>query len=285
MIPPFDYKTPETLREACHLLWKTDEKAKIIAGGTDLVVGLRNEDLSPRLLIDITNLKELQDIEESDGVLSIGAAVSHSEIAGSTLVRQYAGILSDAAAEIGSPQIRNLGTIGGNIMNASPAADTLPPLLVLNAFGRIVSQEGEREVPVTQLIKGPYETTLQPHEILIRISFKKLPKDMKGAFIRLARREAMAIARMSMALLIQMQEGRIKEIRIVPGAVLPAPQRLAEVEEFLIGRSLDEKLLKEASQKVSETMIRRSGIRPSTSYKAPVVEALFMRAMRKALEE
>lgn len=285
MIPPFDYKTPETLREACHLLWKTDEKAKIIAGGTDLVVGLRNEDLSPRLLIDITNLKELQDIEESDGVLSIGAAVSHSEIAGSTLVRQYAGILSDAAAEIGSPQIRNLGTIGGNIMNASPAADTLPPLLVLNAFGRIVSREGEREVPVTQLIKGPYETTLQPHEILIRISFKKLPKDMKGAFIRLARREAMAIARMSMALLIQMQEGRIKEIRIVPGAVLPAPQRLAEVEEFLIGRSLDEKLLKEASQKVSETMIRRSGIRPSTSYKAPVVEALFMRAMRKALEE
>jgi len=285
MIPPFDYKTPKTLQEACHLLWEACGKAKVIAGGTDLVIGLRNGDQNPQLLMDITNLKELRGIEESDGTLSIGATVSHSEIASSPLVRQYGNVLSDAASEIGSPQIRNLGTIGGNIVNASPAADTLPPLLVLDATGKVASQEGEREVPVAQLIKGPYETTLQPHEILVRITFKKLPKNMKGCFVRLARREAMAIARMSVALLIQMQEGQVKDIRIAPGAVLPTPQRLEEVEEFLKGRFPDGELLRVASRKVSETMIRRSGIRPSTSYKAPVVEALFVRAMRMALEE
>lgn len=285
MIPSFDYKTPKTLQEACHLLWEACGKAKVIAGGTDLVIGLRNGDQNPQLLMDITNLKELRGIEESDGTLSIGAAVSHSEIASSPLVRQYGNVLSDAASEIGSPQIRNLGTIGGNIVNASPAADTLPPLLVLDATGKVASQEGEREVPVAQLIKGPYETTLQPQEILVRITFKKLPKNMKGCFVRLARREAMAIARMSVALLIQMQEGQVKDIRIAPGAVLPTPQRLEEVEEFLKGRFPDVELLRVASRKVSETMIRRSGIRPSTSYKAPVVEALFVRAMRMALEE
>ena len=285
MIPPFDYKTPKTLQEACHLLWEACGKAKVIAGGTDLVIGLRNGDQNPQLLMDITNLKELRGIEESYGTLSIGAAVSHSEIASSPLVRQYGNVLSDASSEIGSPQIRNLGTIGGNIVNASPAADTLPPLLVLDATGKVASQEGEREVPVAQLIKGPYETTLQPHEILVRITFKKLPKNMKGCFVRLARREAMAIARMSVALLIQMQEGQVKDIRIAPGAVLPTPQRLEEVEELLKGRFPDGELLRVASRKVSETMIRRSGIRPSTSYKAPVVEALFVRAMRMALEE
>ena len=285
MISPLDYKTPKTLQEACQLLWEACGKAKVIAGGTDLVIGLRNGDQNPQLLMDITNLKELRGIEESDGTLSIGAAVSHSEIASSPLVRQYGNVLSNAASEIGSPQIRNLGTIGGNIVNASPAADTLPPLLVLDATGKVASQEGEREVPVAQLIKGPYETTLQPQEILVRITFKKVPKNMKGCFVRLARREAMAIARMSVALLIQMQEGQVKDIRIAPGAVLPMPQRLEEVEEFLKGRFPDGELLRVAYRKVSETMIRRSGIRPSTSYKAPVVEALFVRAMRMALEE
>jgi CO/xanthine dehydrogenase FAD-binding subunit len=284
MILPFEYKTPKILSEACHLLWEARGAAKVIAGGTDLVIGLRNGDLSPGLLIDISKIKDLQGIEASDGALSIGAAVSHSEIAVSPLVRQYAGILSEAAVEIGSPQIRNIGTIGGNIVNASPAADTLPPLLVLNAFGRVVSHEGERDVPVPQLIQGPYETTLQPHEILTRISFKKLPEDMRGAFIRLARREAMAIARMSMAVLLRTHEYRIKEIRIAPGSVFPLPQRLTEVEEFLMDRSPDEEMLRAASQKISEIMVRRSGIRPSTAYKAPVIEALFIRAMRLALE-
>jgi CO/xanthine dehydrogenase FAD-binding subunit len=284
MIPPFDYRTPKTLREACQLLQGAEGKAKVIAGGTDLVIRLRAEKEKPSLLIDITNLNELQGIEESDGILSIGAAVSHSEIVVSPLVRQYGAILSEAASQIGSPQIRHLGTIGGNILNASPAADTLPPLLVLDAVGKVVSMKGEKEVPIRQLIRGPYEPALKSDEILVRIVFKKLSQEMSGSFIRLARRNAMAIARMSVALLLRIEDGRLRDVRLAPGSVLPVPERLKEVEEFLEGQFPEEEFLRAASRKVSEAMIQRSGIRHSTSYKAPVVEALFLRAMRKALE-
>ena len=287
MIPPFYYKTPKTLDEACHLLWAMSGKAKIIAGGTDLVIGLRNGDLNPQCLIDITKIEELQRIEEKNGTISIGAAVTHSEIASSPLLKKFGKILSEAASEIGSPQIRNLGTIGGNIINASPAADTIPPLMVLDAVGKVVSKEGEREVPLGQLFKGAYETNLKPYEILVQIKFEKLPSVVKESFVRLARREAMAIARMSVAIVLQMEKGRgrIEDIRIALGAVTPTPQRMSDAEAYLKGKHHEEVLLKMASKKVSEAVIHRSGIRPSTSYKAPVIEAIFIRAMRKALEE
>jgi CO/xanthine dehydrogenase FAD-binding subunit len=287
MILPFNYKIPKTLQEACSLLWEYSGKAKIIAGGTDLVIGLRNGDLKPQCLIDITRIAELRRINEKNGTISIGAAVTHSGIASSRVVKKYGKVLSDATAEIGSPQIRNLGTIGGNIINASPAADTLPPLMVLDAIGRVVSKEGEREIPLFQLFKGPYETILKPYEILIQITFKKLPPEVRSVYIRLARREGMAIARMSVALLLQMEKerNRIEDIRISAGAVTPTPQRVSDAEAVLKGKSPDEELLKIASKKVSEAMVRWSGVRPSTVYKRPVIESLFMRAMRKALDE
>ena len=212
MIPPFDYKIPNTIEEAIELLWEAEGKAKIIAGGTDLVIGLRNGDHTPQFIIDITRIEELRKIEEKNGTVSIGAAVTHSEIASSSLVKKYGKVLSDAASEIGSPQIRNLGTIGGNIVNASPAADTIPPLMVLNAMGRVVSREGEKEVPLSQLFKGPYETNLKPHELLVQITFQKLPPDMRSSFVRLARRDAMAIARMSVAIILQIGKRQNQKI-------------------------------------------------------------------------
>lgn len=287
MIPPFDYKTPKTLQEACDLLWGARGKAKLIAGGTDLLIGLRSGAIHSRCLLDLTHIAELRRIEEKDGTILIGAAVTHSEIASSPLVKKYGKVLSDAASEIGSPQIRNLGTIGGNIVNASPAADSLPPLMVLNAVGKIVSGEGEREVPLDQLFKGPYETNLKPHEILVHVAFEKLSPVMRSSFVRLARREAMAIARMSVAIVLQIETSMnlIEDIRISLGAVTPRPQRMPEVEDFLKGKSLDEAILKMASQKVSGVMVRTSGVRSSTPYKAPVVEALFLRALRSAQED
>ncbi len=286
VIPPLDYKTPTTIQEAIELLSKAGGKAKIIAGGTDLVIGLRNGDQKAQCLIDITKIPELRGVDEKNGTVFLGAAVTHSEIASSSLVKKYGGILSDAASEIGSPQIRNLGTIGGNIVNASPAADTLPPLMVLNAMGRVVSREGEKEVPLSELFKGPYESNLKPYELLAQIAFQKLSPAMRSGFIRLARRGAMAIARMSVAVVLKMEskERRIEDIRIAVGSVTPTPQRVPEAEVFLKGESPDEEVLQKASLKISEAMIRQSGIRPSTSYKKPVVEALFLRVMRKALE-
>ena len=287
MIPPFDYKIPKTIKEVCGLLQGAEGKAKIMAGGSDLMIGLRNGDQTPQFIIDITRIEELRKIEEKNGMISIGAAATHSEIASSSLDKKYGKVLSDATSEIGSPQIRNVGTIGGNIINASPAADTIPPLMVLNAMGMVISKEGERQVPLYQLFKGPYETSLKPHELLVQVTFQKLPSDMKSSFIRLARREAMAIARMSVAIVLQLEKRKnlIEDIRISVGSVTPTPQRMSEAEVFLKGKSPDEEFLQEASLKISEMMVRRSGIRPSTSYKRPAVEALFVRAIKKALEE
>lgn len=285
MIPPFEYKTPNTIQEAIELLWKAEGKAKIIAGGTDLVIGLRNGDQRTQSIIDITRIEELRKIEEINGSVSIGAAATHSEIASASLVKKYGKVLSDAASEIGSPQIRNLGTIGGNIINASPSADTLPPLMVLNAMGKVMSKEGERAVPLSQLFKGPYQTSLKPHELLVQIIFPKLPPDIRTSYVRLARRDAMAIARMSVAVILQIEKNWIEDIRISVGSVTPTPQRMLETEAFLKGKSPHGELLQKASFKISEAMIQQSGIRPSTSYKRPVVEALFVRAMRKVLEE
>jgi CO/xanthine dehydrogenase FAD-binding subunit len=284
MVHPFDYRIPATLGEACDLLWDFREEGKIIAGGTDLVVGLRKGDLRPRCLIDVTRIEALRKIEERENGISIGAGVTHSELASSPLMRQFGKVLSEAASWIGSPQIRNLGTLGGNIINASPAADTLPPLMVLDAVGRVVSKEGERDIPLSQLFSRPYETVLKPYEILAEVHFPKLPFTIRSRFVRLARREAMAIARMSVAVIVQLDRGRFEDVRISVGSVTPTPRRMTEAEAGLKGRAPDEAGLKLAAHRVSETMIRQTGIRPSTSYKKPVVEALVMRAMRGALE-
>jgi CO/xanthine dehydrogenase FAD-binding subunit len=284
MIPPFDYSIPKTMEEACDLLWESREEAKIIAGGTDLVIGLRSGGLKPRSLIDITGIEELRKIEERDGMIWVGAAVTHHEIVSSPLITRYGRVLAEAASWIGSPQIRNLGTVGGNIINASPAADTVPPLIAMNAAARVASREGERQIPLDRLFRRPYESNLKPHEILAQVKFPKLSSTARSSYIRLARRGAMAIARMSVAVVFQSEKGRIEDVRISVGSVTPTPQRMSEAEAVLEGRSPDEERLRLAGRQISKRMIRQSGVRPSTSYKKPVVEALFIRAMRRALE-
>jgi CO/xanthine dehydrogenase FAD-binding subunit len=287
MIPPFEYRSPETLTEACRVLEEWGPRGRIIAGGTDLVISLRKGEAQPQILIDVTRIPELRRIEEAEGKVCIGAAVTHGEIASSKLVRQYGKVLSDAASWVGSPQIRNLGTIGGNIANASPAADTLPPLMVLEANGTVFSPRGNKEVPLSDLFRGPYQSNLNPDELLVQVSFPKLSSGFRTGFVRLARRSAMAISRMSMAVVLRMTRGenRIEEVRISAGAVTPTPHRMSEAESMLKGKKPDGETMKKAAQCISETMVQWSGVRPSTSYKAPVVEALFLRCMGQALEK
>ena len=287
MIGPFDYKIPKSLGAACDILWdnrKSGWPAKVIAGGTDLVIGLRKEELRPGCLVDVTGIRELRRIEEKEGMIIIGAAVTHSEIASSPVLKKYGAVLAEAASWVGSPQIRNLGTLGGNIVNASPSADTIPSLMVLNATARVVSKKGEREVPLSELFVGPYESSLKPCEILMQVQFPRLPEGAKFSFIRLARREAMAISRMSIAAIVQMKKELIEDLRVSVGAVTPTPQRMVEAETLLIGSSAEEEKLRLAAQEISKRMIRFSGPRPSTAYKKPVIEALFMRAVRNALQ-
>jgi CO/xanthine dehydrogenase FAD-binding subunit len=287
MIPPFEYQSPETLAEACRILEKWGRTGKIIAGGTDLVISLRKGESQPQTLIDVTRIPELRQIEEAEGKIRIGAAVTHGEIASSKLIQRYGKVLSDAASWVGSPQVRNLGTIGGNIVNASPAADTLPALMVLDASGKVISSRQVRELPLSELFQGPYQSSLNSDELLVEVSFPKLGSDFRTGFIRLARRAAMAISRLSVAVALRMARGedRVEEVRISAGAVTPTPHRMSDAESILAGKTPDEETMKKAAQCISKKMIRWSGVRPSSAYKAPVVEALFLRCMRQALEE
>jgi CO/xanthine dehydrogenase FAD-binding subunit len=287
MIFPFEYRSPETLTEACRVLKEWGPRSKIIAGGTDLVISLRKGESNPQMLIDVTRIPELRQIEEADGKIRIGAAITHGEIASSKLIQQYGKVLSDASSWVGSPQVRNLGTIGGNIVNASPAADTLPALMVLNASGKVISSRQVREPPLSELFQGPYQSSLNSDELLVQVSFPKLTSDFRTGFIRLARRAAMAISRMSLAVVLRMSRGEnlVEEVRIAVGAVTPTPHRMLEAESALKGKTANEGTMKKAAQCISKAMVRWSGVRPSTAYKAPVVEALFLRCMRQAMEE
>ena len=277
----FDYIAPTSIEEACRALAEAGGRGKVLAGGTDVLIELRKEAQPfPDLLVDISRLKALNLISDSEGEFHIGPLVTHAELAASDVVKRRAPLLRQAARSIGSPQIRNRGTIGGNIMNAAACADTVPPLMVLGATVTLTSSAGTRVVPLGEFFLKPYVTAARSDEILTRISVKHLPAGAGGAFIKLGRRNALSIARLSVAtILVKNQDGTIKEARIVPGAAFPRWQRVPEAEALLGGRLPSTALFADAGRKVAEIMVALSGRRWSTEYKEPVVAVLVRRAL------
>lgn len=258
-----------------------------LAGGTDLMVHLREESRKVEGIthfMDIARLTELHEIRAADGSLYIGAGVSHAEIAASPLVRQYVSALCAASDSVGSPQIRNSGTIGGNVCNGSLAADTLSVLTAVDAQLELYSEQGVRWVEIAQLHKGRGQLDIQPDELLVRLRLPIL-EGYRFAFIKLGRRKALAISRMNMAVAVKKNGRAIEDVRIAPGCVFSQPERAHAAEELLRGQIPDEELLERAGRAVSEQMIQRTGVRWSTEYKQPVVQALTVRALRAALEE
>ncbi len=283
----FDFVRPKTVEEALAFLKKEGESTRVLAGGTDLLVKLRSlcpeDEGLPRYVMDITALEELRGIEESDGSLSIGPLTTHGEIAVSEPVKKYAPLLAQACSRVGATQLRAVGTIGGNIINASPAADSVPALVALDAEATFRSAGGERRTPLKEIFLKPNQTDIRPDELLVGIAFPKLPEGAKTAFVKLARRNALAISRMNIAVVVVLKDGVAAEVRISPGSTTPLPDRIAAAEEVLLGKTPDQELVRRAGEKVSEEMIARSGVRWSTPYKQPVIEALASRALRRAL--
>jgi carbon-monoxide dehydrogenase medium subunit/xanthine dehydrogenase FAD-binding subunit len=237
---------------------------------------------APKVVLDISGVPELGGIEETDGSITIKPLTTHTELARSDLLRQFAPLLGSAASAIGSPQIRDRGTVGGNVMNAAACADTVPPLVALGATVTLQSKGSCREVPLADLFVKPYQTKAQPDELLTAIRFPKLPPDAHSAFIKLGRRNALAISRMSVAAVLQIgTDGRITEARIVPGAAFPTWKRVPEAEQMLVGQKPEAKLFAAAGQKVSEEMIKATGRRWSTEYKEPVIAVLVRRALEQ----
>lgn len=281
------YFRPETLCEALELMNAHVGEIRPLAGGTDLVVHLRERSKKVQgaaYFMDIARLQELHGISEGNSCLYIGAGVSHTEISESPLVHKYAAALCSASGSVGSPQIRNSGTIGGNVCNGSLAADTLSVLTAVDAKLELHSVEGVRMVAIADLHQGRGKLNIRPNELLVRLHLPIL-EDYHFAFIKLGRRKALAISRMNVAVAVKRNGTVVEDVRIAPGCVFSQPERAVTAEELLRGRTPDEQLLEQAGRAVSAQMIERTGIRWSTEYKQPVVEALTVRALKAALEE
>jgi xanthine dehydrogenase iron-sulfur cluster and FAD-binding subunit A len=279
----FDYLPATSIAEACDVLTEHGADARVLAGGTDLMIELRRgSNNAPRVVVDVNGVAELTGIAEVNGAVTVLPLATHADLMRSDVVQDYAPLLSAAAATIGSPQIRAHATVGGNIMNAAACADTIPPLIALGATVTLQSKAGCRDLPLAELFVKPYVTKAKPDELLTAIRFPKLDPRARGAFIKLGRRNALAISRLSVAAILEVgTDGTITEARIVPGSAFPTWQRVTEAEQILLGEKPGVKLFAAVGHKVSEEMIKATGRRWSTEYKEPVIAVLVRRALEQ----
>ncbi len=275
----FVFLSPASLEEVCALLEKEGDTCKVVAGGTDIVPALRQDRLvGVTKLVDIRRRPELRGIKRTGQGLWIGAATTLSEIVTSREVQHNWVLLAEACRQIGSKQIRNLATIGGNVANASPAADSIPALLCLDAKVSLLSTRGQREIPLQTYLA---EKEHAGKELVVGFILPEQPAGTLTKFVKVARRQAMAISRLSLAMSIHVQGNVIDFAHLVPGAMLPLAQRLEVVEKFLVGKELSPELSATAAKSACESVIAETGMRASFTYKIPVLEGL----IKKALDE
>jgi len=237
--------------------------------------------LKSRFLLDVSRLPELRTIKFDNGELTIGAGVTITEIGQSEIIGRHAPALQKAADKFASRQVRNIATIGGNVAHCSPCGDTIPPLLIHDAVAVVVSPAGQRNVPIEEMAGGPYHCILQPAELITHFILKPKPEAVEFVdFQKIGRRKELAIARMSMAAMIAQEKDKsISFMRFALGSCTPTPHRFLEIEEMLLDRVPDEKLLWEAGRVLAERMIGITGRRLSAVYKEPAIQGLFMRLM------
>ncbi len=277
---------PGTAEEAARAFAAADGNAFYLNGGTDVLVAAREKDtFDGRLAIDISDLQELKQLCEGENSIFVGAGCTHSTVAASALIKRYASVLAAACAEVGSPQIRNRGTIGGNIANASPAADTLAPLALLNARLTLRSAEGMRELALQQVVTGPYQTALVPGELITKIQIDKLPPGERQCFIKLGRRKALAISRLTVCVAgAKAENGCISDLRIALGSAFPQPLVFPELNAQAIGQKPTAQLLALIAEATAAKLPEIAGVRSSTRYKQPVSRLLLARALGEVFE-
>ncbi len=271
MLPRFSSLKVKTKQEAVKALVQYPSAA-LIAGGTDLLVRMKRGE-SYRYLIDITSVEDLKRVAAEGSRILIGAATSHARISADPWIRDSARSLAEAAAGIGSPQVRNMGTIGGNLANASPCAESIPPLLVHEALLAIESPQGERVTTLESFITGPYRTTLTGEEMLSAIEIERLEGYREG-YTRVAKRAAWAVSRLGIAWAIKEKEGRFLDVRLGIGSCTPRPLRPRRAEASLNGNRRGKGLVEEAVNLCLDSIREVSGERPSFVYKLPVIRDL-----------
>lgn len=286
-LPDFKYEGVKTVEEACSLLAKYKDKAKVIAGGTDLLNVMKHREVLPHCLISLKNIPGLDsvDYDELQG-LRIGALATHQSVADSPVVKRKFGLLATACRQIATPQIRNIATVGGNLCNAAPSADTAPPLIALGAGVKIKGLKGERVVPLEDFFVGPGENVLQTDEILTEIQIANLPPHSAGVYLKLPARTAIDLALVGVATVLTLNatHTKIVDAKIVLGAVAPTPLRARKAEGIIKGETIKDELIEKAAQAAAEEAKPISDVRGSASYRKEMVRVLTKRAIKQAAE-
>lgn len=274
----YAYCKPATLEEAWQLFDK-HPNGRFIAGGTDLMTRIKAREIRPPALISLRSIVGLSGIKQ-DGCISIGAMTTITDLLQSPLLQDKAPVLLEACKRLGSIQIRNMATIGGNLCNASPCADTATPLLVLQAGLKVRGPKGVKEIKLIDFFKGPGECRLSFDEVLEEISFDPIPKDAKTMFFKKGR-VGMDLAVVSLAMFLKFEDHRCTKARLAAGSVAPYPIRLLTVEQLLEGRVFTKQLIDEASNLASTSVSPISDVRASEEYRRHMVGVYVKRGLEE----
>ncbi|MEW6241685.1 MAG: FAD binding domain-containing protein [Chloroflexota bacterium] len=277
-----EYHTVATTEEALKILAEKGETARIVAGATDLILELeRGVRRGIDTLIDVTRLPGLDRISlDEDGVIHLGPLATHNDCAASKLIRERAYPLARAAWEVGAPQIRNRATVAGNLITASPANDTITPLMALGASVTLTSVRGERVIPLQGFYTGVRKTVMEADEMLVDISFPALTKYQRGTFIKLALRRAQAISVVNTAVVLDLDGARVNSAAITLGAVAPTIIHAAPAESYLAGKKLTDEVIAEAARLTMEASRPIDDIRGSAEYRRAMVRVITARGLR-----
>jgi len=274
----FEYLKPDSIKETISILSQFGEKAQIFNGGTDLIVEMRDKIIQPEYLVDIKAIPQLNRItyNKQDG-LNIGATATLNEISNSKVVQTHYPILVKACKTVGSYQVRNRATLVGNICNASPAADTAPPLLVLEVKVNIIGPTGEKIVPINQFFTGVKKNILKKGEIVTSITIPPIKDKWTGVYLKQGRKKEVDLATVGVAVVCIRDE-----VRIALGAVAPVPVRAFKTEELLKGKTMDESLLEKAGKSTLTEVSPISDVRSSQEYREEIIKVLVRRAILQA---
>ena len=280
---PCQYFAPQKIEKALEILSLYGKEVKVIAGGTDLLVQYYDRLYEINNWLDLKNIKELKDIRINKNQIEIGAMVTHAQLESSEDIKKYYPVLSQAAADIGSPQIRNRGTIGGNIVNASPAGDLLAPLMAYDAQFRLLSIKGEKIVPAEEFFIGPKKTILEPAQLLTQIILPLPSERTYGSWIKIGKRKALIIATITLALVVEMAEDNktVKEVRACLGSVAPTPIEIKEVKKKMTGKNFNHLDFSELGQIVEDKISPIDDIRGTREYRKDVAKEIMINALEE----
>jgi carbon-monoxide dehydrogenase medium subunit len=279
----FDFLIPKTLSELSAVLAETG--GNILAGGTDIIPQMKRGQFSTSVLVDASQIGELHFIRERDQRIHIGALTTHQEIADSPLLSKFNPALVEAALTIGCEQTRNRGTLGGNLANASPAADTIPPLLIVDADVHLLSKSGKRSIPLNDFFVGPGKTRLTSSEFITHVSFKRLSSAWGVAFMKLGKRNGMAISVVSAAAMVVLDpDGQINKARLCLGSVAPRVVRSPKAEEILLGQTPTFEILDRASRTCLQDISPISDVRSTSAYRRHATVVISRRVLTQAVD-